>query len=251
MRVISLANQKGGVGKTTTALNLGAGLAALGRRVLLIDIDPQSSLTLCTVGESLGRSMAEVLGDVKPGKLSMMDIIRHLGDGLDLAPADIVLSNSELAMASRLGRETVLKKAINQINGRYDVVLIDCGPSLGLSTVNAIAASDAVIAPSLPTELDLRGLALFLETLEQIRQAVNPGLELLGVLVCQYDHRLNLHRAAMQDLQNSGLPIIPVVITRAVKAAEHTGQGKPILTGRVAEQYKELSAKVDQWLSEH
>jgi chromosome partitioning protein len=248
MLTISLSNQKGGVAKTTTALNLGFKLTDLGKRILLIDLDPQASLTLATVGDSAGRSMADVLGDTKPGRLSITDVIKSIVTGLDIAPADIALSNSELGFITRMGRESILKKSLNPVMNLYDLCLIDCGPSLGLLVVNALAAADAVIIPTLPTALDLRGLALFLDSLQAIRSDLNPSLELLGVLVCQYNRRLNLHKAALDDLHAGDLPLFDVIIPRGILAAERAGEGKAIESGPLAEQYKRLAEVVNQWL---
>ncbi len=248
MRNICIANQKGGTGKTTTALNLGAGLAALGRRVLLLDLDPQSSLTQATAGDCAGASLADVLGDTQPGRRALADIIRPISAGLDLAPGDLALSNSELGLVTRMGRETILKKALGKLAG-YDVILIDCAPSLGLLVVNALTACDAVITPTLPSALDLRGLALFLGSLEAIKSELNPGLELLGVLVCQFDNRLTLHRAALEDLRAGGLPVLPVIIGKSVQAATSAGAGEPITRGALAGQYNQLAEYVNQWLT--
>lgn len=247
MRTIAVANQKGGTGKTTTTLNLGAGLAGLGRRVLLVDLDPQSSLTLATLGDSSGHSLAEVLGDTAAGPLRMGDVIQPLGDRLYLAPADIALGVSELGFTTRMGREAILRRVLASIGG-YEVCLIDCGPSLGLLTVNALAAADAVICPTLPTALDLRGLALFLASLETIRKELNPRLQLLGALVCQYDNRLTLHRAALDQLKASQIPMLPVIISKSVEAAKTAGAGEPVGRGALAEQYKALANEVERWL---
>lgn len=246
MRTLIIANQKGGTGKTTTAINLGAGLAALGRRVLLVDLDPQASLTLATVGECRGKSLAEVLGDTQPGKLGMVQIIKPIGDNLDLAPSDLSLSNSELGLVTRYGREMILKKALATVRG-YDAAIVDCPPSLGVLVVNALAAGDAVLTPTLPAEVDLRGLALFMQSLEQIREALNPPLLHLGVVVCQFDKRLTMHRAALDDLQAGRLPILGI-IGKSVRAAEATGRGSPIGAGVLAEQYAELTGEVEKWL---
>jgi len=235
------------VGKTTTALNLGQQLAAAGQRVLLVDLDPQASLTLATLGDCSGASLAEVLGDVKPGSLALADIIRPLADRLDLAPSDIALSTTELGIAARLGREYLVKNALQGLP--YDVALIDCGPSLGLLVINALAAADGVITPTLPTALDLRGLKLFLGTLESIRP-LNPRLQLIGILLCQFDGRLNLHKEAQAALTAGGLPVLPVIIPRTVKAAVATGAGVAV-AGDLSERYKALSEDLIQWLKTH
>jgi len=245
MRILAIANQKGGTGKTTTALNLGANLASQGRRVLLVDLDPQSSLTLATVGEC-DKTLADVLGGAQPGNLTMSAIIHHLAPGLDLAPGDLALSTSEMTMAARLGRENVLKKALASVTG-YDLVILDCSPSLGLLTVNALTAANAVIAPTLPSALDLRGLRLFLASLEAVTQELNPGLQLLGVVICQYDARLNLHQAALADLEAAGLPIL-AIIGRSVAAAQSAGNGQALTGGKLANQYQDLSNEVIKWL---
>lgn len=248
MKILAIANQKGGVGKTTTTLNLGACLAALGRHVLLCDLDPQSSLTLSTVGDSSGRSLAEVLGDSQPGKLALSKVIRNLSPGVDLVPGDMALARSELGLVTRYKREDVLKRALATAQG-YDLAIIDSPPSLGLLTINGLAAADAVICPTLPTALDLRGVGLFLDSLEDIRNnELNPTLKLLGILITQYDPRLTLHRSAMADIQKAGLPLFPVAIGKSIRAAATAGAGQPLDRGNLAEQYKLLALEVDKWL---
>jgi len=251
MKIISIANQKGGVGKTTTALNLGAGLAALGWRVLLIDLDPQASLTMAVLHAAGERSLADVIGDTTPGKLRLAEIIRPVNSGLDLAPSDHRLSNSELGFNVRPKREAILQRVLAQVSG-YDLALLDCGPRVGLLLVNALTASHAVISPTLPTWLDYRGLQLFLQSLDMIREnELNPDLQLLGVLVCQFDRRLNLHQAVLEEMKASDLPVLPMVISKSVRAAERTGEGMPLTSGDLAVQYQELATYVDRWLKKN
>jgi chromosome partitioning protein len=178
----------------------------------------------------------------------MGDIIQPITQGLDLAPADLALSNSELGIQTRYNRELVLSKALGKVKGNYDLAIIDCGPSLGLLVINGLAAADSVITPTLPTALDLRGLKLFLDSLEVIQAEINPRLQLLGVLVCQYENRLTLHRAALEDMHAGGLPVLPTMISKSVKAAAAAGAGEPIDRGNLATQYRELAEYVNQWL---
>ena len=253
IRIVSVANHKGGTGKTATAHNLGAALAASGRRVLLVDTDPQGSLTgACGIQDAGEHSLAEVLGGSSPGRLAIGEVTQHVSPGLDLVPGDLALSTSELGLVSRLGRESVLKKALGQVAGKYDICLIDCPPSLGLLTVGALVASQGVIIPTQPLIQDLRGLRLFVDTVTQIRDELNPNLAILGILVTFYDGRLVHHRQAIEFIQAAGLQLMPVMIGRSVRVADAAGAGQAVITYEPmniqAQNYQKLGEEVDRWL---
>ena len=256
MKTIAIANHKGGVGKTATVHALGAALAGMGRRVLLVDADPQSSLTAACNVQAAGESLAAVLGGAAAGALPLAKILVDVADVetavLHLAPADIALSSNELGMVMRIGREYVLKNALATVGRAYDVCLIDCPPSLGMLTVNALAASDVAIIPTQPQISDVRGLILFLETVSSIRTAINPGLQILGVLVTFYDGRTIHHRDAVQTLIDQGLPLFATMIGRSIRVAEAPAAGESVVTydpaNPQAENYKQLAMEIDKWL---
>lgn len=227
--ILALANQKGGVGKTASAYNLGHALAELGRRVLLVDLDPQASLTMaCGIEDAQGASMADVIGGADDGALGLGAVIRHLPGGPDLAPSDIALAGNELGLLQRLGREHVLKQALGDVAGRYDVILLDCPPNLGQLTVNALVAADRVLIPALADYLSLRGLLLFLDTVAVIKRRLNPGLGLLGVLITQYDARLLHAQDVLEAMSKRGIPVLPVKIPRSTRVAEAFADHRPI-----------------------
>ena len=248
MKTITISNHKGGTGKTTTAANLGAVLSTR-YKTLLIDLDPQGSLTAALgLGDCAGRSMAEVLGS---SRVALADVARNIAPGLDLAPADIALAAVELELTARIGREGALRKALVSLHG-YELVIVDCPPSLGLLSVNGLAAANGVIAPTLPQAADLRGLSIFMTSLNLIREELNPGLALIGVLLCQYDPRLNHHKEAAELLENSGLPLFATRIGRSVRAAEAAGLGRALVDydpgNPRAIEYKNLAEEVIAWL---
>ena len=239
MLTLCIANQKGGVGKTTTALNLAYGRDV---NILLVDVDPQASLTMALGIDPDRGSLADVIN----GKLTIGAVIQP-HKGVDICPASLDLAGCELQMVGRLGREYLLKKALLPIGNTYDLCILDCGPSLGLLVINALVAAQGVICPVVPDALGLRGLRLFLDSLEVIKRELNPGLEVLGVIVTQYDKRSTLHQAALNELQAGGLPVLGV-IKKSVQVARAAGQGLPMTSGELAEQYLQVIEKVQSWL---
>jgi chromosome partitioning protein len=184
----------------------------------------------------------------------MADIIQELQNGLSIAPADIALAGVELALTARLGRENVLKKALARVTG-FDLALLDCPPSLGLLTLNALVAADGLIIPTQPMAADLRGVNLFLQTVTQVREELNPGLELLGLLLTFFDGRLNFHRAAIEAIRAAGLDLLPVYIGRSVRVAEAAAAGQSVVTydpgNPQSENYKRLAEVVRLWLNKN
>ena len=253
MRTLVVANHKGGVGKTATAQVLGAILAGeCARRVLLVDCDPQASLTAaCGVDGSAGANLAGVMGDAQPGAYALADILRELAPGLWLAPSDIALAVSELGLVVRMGREGVLAKALGQVARRFDVAVIDCPPGLGLLTLNALVAADSVLIPTQTQGADLRGLRLFLDTLERVRE-LNPRLAILGILPTFYDARLIHHRNGLEAMQTAGLPVLATAIGRSVRVAEAAAAGQPLTEyapdNPQTAAYRDVAKVVNAWL---
>ncbi len=256
MQIIAIANHKGGVGKTATAHSLGVVLATEHeRRVLLVDCDPQASLTeACGIQDAAGRSLAEVMGGTDLGTAALADVVRLLSPRLSLVPSDIGLATAELGLVSRLGRESTLKRSLATVGHDYDVCLIDCPPSLGLLNVNALTAADAVLVPTIPQIVDLRGLSIFLDTLDLIRELLNPDLEVLGIVATFYDRRLNQHKQAMAAMRRDGLPLLEVTIGRSVRVSEAAGVGESVVSyapcNKRAGEYRALGVVVNRWLDD-
>jgi chromosome partitioning protein len=246
MRIVAVANQKGGVGKTTTALNLAAALAESGRKVLLLDLDPQANATSGVGIENAEPSIYDVLVDGLPLK----QIIRATSvPGLELAPSHIDLSAAELELVAALAREYVLKRAIDRANLDYELVVIDCPPSLGLLTLNALVAANEVLIPVQCEYYALAGLAKLLDTVGRVRGALNAQLQIAGVALTMYDGRTNLARDVVAEVKRS-FPgrVFRTLIPRSVRLAEAPSHGLPITSyepqGSAAQAYRDLAGEL-------
>jgi chromosome partitioning protein len=243
--VIAFANQKGGVAKTTSTLNLAVALSEVGHRVLIVDMDPQGNLTMSQGlnPDQITRSMFDVLVH----RLPIDQVIQEAE--VDLAVSSIDLAGAELALSSMIGRERALEKALAPIRQRYDFVLIDTPPSLGLLTINALVAADEVIVPVQCEYLSLRGLVQLENTLSMIRENLNPNVEIQGILPTMFDGRTLHSREAIEILQeNFGDLVFKTRIKKTVRYAEAPVRGSSVLkydpTGNAAEAYRELAKEV-------
>ena len=242
-RVLAVANQQGGVAKTTTVASLGAAFADAGKRVLLVDLDPQGCLTfsLGTDPDKLPVSVHEVLlGDVEPNA-ALVDT----AEGMTLLPANIDLAGAEAMLLMRAGREYALKRALDKLD-QFVVVIIDCPPSLGVLTLNGLTAADEVIVPLQCETLAHRGVGQFLRTVDDVQQITNPNLKLLGALPTLYDSRTTHSRDVLLDVADRyNLPVLAPPIPRTVRFAEASASGSSVLAGRKtkgATAYREFAA---------
>ncbi|MDI7274954.1 MAG: AAA family ATPase [Anaerolineae bacterium] len=229
VEVYAVANQKGGVGKTTTAVNVGAYLAASGKKVLLVDVDPQGNAT-SSLGfdkNALPRSIYDVLIDDVP-LIQVVNLTRRLG--LDLVPASPELAGAEVEMVSFISREFRLRKALAPVRDRYDYVLIDCPPSLGLLTINALTAADEVLIPVQCEFLPLEGLSQLQHTINLVRDNLNQRLAVRGVVLTMYDTRTNLAQQVVDEVRKYyGVRVFSTIIPRNVRLSEAPSYGEPII----------------------
>jgi len=252
-RISAVCNQKGGVGKTTTTINLGAALAEQGRRVLLVDFDPQGALSV-GLGVQPHELDATIYNLLMERNLNAADVvIKTSVAGLDLLPSNIDLSGAEVQLVHEVGREFVLGRVLQPLIPDYDVVLIDCQPSLGLLTVNALACADGVLVPLECEYFALRGVALLMETIEKVASRLSPKLGLDGVLATMYDSRtLHTREVLSNVVQGFGDRVFHTVISRTVRFPDATVAGEPITqfdpSSNGAAAYRELAKEVlDRW----
>jgi chromosome partitioning protein len=248
-KVIAMCNQKGGVGKTTSTINLGASLAEYGRRVLLVDLDPQGALSagLGVPHYELDHTVHNLL--IEP-RVSVDDVlIKTRVKGMDLVPSNIDLSAAEIQLVNEVGREHSLSRSLHPVLDRYDYVLIDCQPSLGLLTVNGLACADSVIIPTECEYFSLRGLALLTDTVAKVKDRLNPKLDIGGILITRFDPRtVNSREVMARVLEQFGDLVFDTVITRTVRFPETSVAGEPITTwapkSSGAQAYRSLGREV-------
>lgn len=253
--VLAVSNQKGGTGKTTTCENLGIGLAQEGKKVLLVDTDPQASLTVAlgyprpddlsfTLSDAMEKIMTEQ--PITPG-----EGLLHHPEGVDLMPANIMLSGLEVSLVNAMNREKILKQYLDTVWREYDFILLDCMPSLGMLTVNALAAADQVLIPVQAQYLSAKGLEQLLQTINKVRRQINPKLKIEGILLTMVDSRTNYAKeisALIREAYGSNIKVFSTDIPRSVRAAEISAEGRSIFKhdpkGKVAEAYRVLTKEV-------
>lgn len=254
-KITAICNQKGGVGKTVTAVNLGVGLAREGKKVLLVDVDAQGSLT-ASLGykrpDQMENTLATILGRMILDKpVSPGEGIIHQAEAVDLLPANIELSGLEVTLVNTMSRETILRDYLNSVREQYDVILLDCCPSLGMLTINALAAADEVLIPMQAHYLSIKGLEQLIRTISNVKRKINPKLEIAGILITMADMRTTYSREIIDLLRNSygnKLRIFNSIIPLSIRAAETSAEGRSIYlhdpAGKVSAAYTALTREV-------
>ena len=247
-RVIAMCNQKGGVGKTTSCINIAGALSVFGRRVLIVDFDPQGA---ATVGLGINANTAErtIYDALFDSSVSIRDVVVHTRfPGLDVIPANIDLSAAEIQLVTEVGREQVLSATIRPLKKDYDLILIDCQPSLGLLTVNALTAADGVVIPVAAEFFALRGVALLMQSIEKVRSRINPDLEVYGVLVTMYTRTLHSEEVLQRIYEAFKEKVFHSVITRSIKLPDATVSGAPITMyapdHKTSKEYREVAREL-------
>ncbi|WP_026491472.1 MULTISPECIES: ParA family protein [unclassified Butyrivibrio] len=253
--VYALVNQKGGTGKTQSAENIGIGLADEGKKVLLVDMDPQGSLTI-SLGYPMTDDIPVTITDIMANILQEIPIepgegIIHHTEGVDLMPANISLAGMEVSLVNAMGRERILKEYIDSVKHNYDAVLLDCSPSLGMLTINAMTAADKLIIPMQAQYLSAKGLEALLQTVNKVKRQMNPGLKIDGILLTMVDGRTNYSKQISELVRNvygGKINVYATEIPHSVRAAEISAAGKSIYKhdpkGKVAVAYRQLTKEV-------
>lgn len=254
-KVITVCNQKGGTSKTTSCVNLGIGLAMEGKKVLLIDSDPQGSLSI-SLGYSEPDEMENTLATVMMNivndeEFCLDDVLIHHDEGVDILPANIELSAIEVSLVNVMSRELILRQLIERIKGDYDFIIIDCMPSLGMMTINALACADAVLIPVQAAYLPVKGLQQLIKTIGRVKRQLNPKLKIEGILLTMVDNRTNYAKdicAMVYEAYSSSIKVFKTEIPLSVRAAEISAEGSSIYKydpkGKAAYAYRELTKEV-------
>lgn len=254
-KIIAVVNQKGGTGKTTTTENIGIGLVNEGKKVLLIDMDPQGSLTISLVyprPDEMYPTLSDVLEKVIRDNLeNPKEGIINQREGVDLMPGNIELSGLEVSLVNIMSRETILKRYLDEIKNEYDYILLDCMSSLGMVTMNALVAADSVLIPVQAQYLSAKGLEQLLQTVSKVRRQINPKLKIDGIVLTMVDKRTNYAKeisALVRNVYGGNIKVFKTDIPHSVRAAEISAEGKSIFEhdpkGKVAEAYQELTKEV-------